>query len=68
MIFGDRPGPAATEAELAAILALEERQQRRAIAQIERARDLLTAAQRRAKLADELLRQAPPSGVAAQRR
>ena len=56
MIFGDRPGPAATEAELAAILALEERQQRRAIAQIERARDLLTPAQRRAKLADELLR------------
>lgn len=60
MIFGDRPDPAAIEAERAVIFALQERQQRRIVAQLLKEAEVLTPAQR-AKLAAQLLRQAPPA-------
>lgn len=59
MIFGERPDPAAIEAERAAIFTVQERQQRRIIAQLLKEREML-APDQRAKLADQLLRQAPP--------
>ena len=59
MIFGERPDPAAIEAERAAIFAVQERQQRRIIAQLLKEREML-APDQRAKLADQLLRRAPP--------
>jgi Spy/CpxP family protein refolding chaperone len=67
MIFGVRPDPAAIEAERAAIFALQERQQRRIIAQLLQEAEMLTPEQR-TKLAEQLLRQAPPNGAAVQKR
>ena len=63
LIFGERPDPAAIEAERAAIFALQDRQQRRIVAQLAKEAQMLTAEQR-AKLAQQLLRQAPPAGPA----
>jgi Spy/CpxP family protein refolding chaperone len=60
LIFGELPDSAAIEAERAAIFTLQDRQQRRIVAQLLREAALLTAEQR-AKLAEQLLRQAPPA-------
>lgn len=62
MIFGEHPNPAAIETERAAIFALQERQQRRIVGQLLKEREMLTAEQR-AKLAEQLLRAAPPMGA-----
>jgi Spy/CpxP family protein refolding chaperone len=62
LIFGDRPDPAAIEAERAAIFALQDRQQRRIVAQLASEAALLKPDQR-AKLAEQLLRQAPAHGA-----
>ena len=62
LIFGDRPDPAAIEAERAAIFALQDRQQRRIVAQLANEAALLKPDQR-AKLAEQLLRQAPAHGA-----
>jgi Spy/CpxP family protein refolding chaperone len=63
MIFGERPDPAAIEVERAAIFALQDRQQRRIVAQLLKEAELL-APDQRARLAEQLLRQAPPDGGA----
>lgn len=63
MIFGERPDLIAIEAERAAIFALQDQQQRRIVAQLLREAELLTPEQR-TKLAEQLLRQTPASGVA----
>lgn len=67
LIFGERPDPAAIEAERAAIFALQERQQRRIIGQLLEERGML-APQQRAKLAELLLRQGAAGGGTPQRR
>jgi Spy/CpxP family protein refolding chaperone len=67
MILGERPDPAAIEAERAAIFALQERQQRRIIGQLLEERGML-APQQRAKLAELLLRQGAAGGGTPQRR
>jgi hypothetical protein len=66
MIFGERPDPAAIEAERAAIFALQERQQRRIVAQLLKEQEMLSAGQR-GKLAELLIRQGAAHGGAAQR-
>lgn len=65
MIFGERPDPAAIEAERAAIFALQERQQRRIVAQLLKEQEMLTAGQR-AQLAELLVRKGAAHGAAAQ--
>jgi Spy/CpxP family protein refolding chaperone len=67
MIFGVRPDLAAIEAERAAIFALQERQQRRIIAQLLKEAQMLTPEQR-TKLAEQLLRQVPVNGAAVPKR
>ncbi|HET9043082.1 MAG TPA: periplasmic heavy metal sensor [Burkholderiales bacterium] len=62
LIFGERPDATAIEAERAAIFALQDRQQRRIVAQLAKEAALLTPEQR-AKLAEQLLRQGPPRGA-----
>ena len=67
LIFGARPDAAAIEAERAAIFSLQDRQQRRIVGQLLKEAELLTPEQR-AKLAEQLLRQAPPNGAPVQGR
>lgn len=67
MIFGARPDPVAIEAERAAIFALQERQQRRIVAQFLKEAEML-APEQRMKLAAQLLRQARVNGAAVPQR
>jgi Spy/CpxP family protein refolding chaperone len=67
MIFGERPDLAAIESERAAIFALQDRQQRRIVAQLLAEAEML-APEQRARLAEQLLRQVPISDGAVQNR
>jgi Spy/CpxP family protein refolding chaperone len=63
MIFSESADAAAVEAERAAIFALQERQQRRIVAQLLKEREML-APEQRAKLAELLVRQRAPLAAA----